>query len=85
MSRQPAQKKALASSKHKKYTKAAPKPDLTKEQKQKKYFHSLCDQIEGDHLENALRTTRKREIHDYLSDWNTELLHFEQNSACSRS
>jgi hypothetical protein len=77
MNRQAAQRKAHAPSKHKKYTKASPKPELTKEQKQKKYFHSLCDQIESDHLENALRTTRKREIHNSLFDWNTELLDFE--------
>ncbi|PVG00414.1 hypothetical protein CPB86DRAFT_782756 [Serendipita vermifera] len=42
-----------------KYAKAAAKPALTTDQRQKKYYGSLCDQIEGDHLENALRTTNK--------------------------
>ncbi|KIM26933.1 hypothetical protein M408DRAFT_330302 [Serendipita vermifera MAFF 305830] len=59
MSNQPARKQGKAPLKSKKYAKAAPKPALTKEQKQKKYFSSLCDQIEGDHLENALKTTNK--------------------------
>jgi hypothetical protein len=68
MNRQPAQKKVHAPPKHKKYARVAPKVALTKEQKQKRYFHSLCDQIESDHLENALRTTKKREINDKLSD-----------------
>ncbi|KAG8806917.1 hypothetical protein FRC19_006958 [Serendipita sp. 401] len=41
------------------YTKAAPKPSLSKEDRQRKYYNSLCDQLEGDHLENALKTTNK--------------------------
>jgi hypothetical protein len=55
------QKKSSAQGTKKgKYAKAAPKPALTTEQRQKKYYGALCDQIEGDHLENALRTTNKR-------------------------
>jgi hypothetical protein len=36
------------------------KPPLSTEERQKRCFASLCDQLEGDHLENAIRTTNKR-------------------------
>ncbi|KAG8820161.1 hypothetical protein FRC17_010240 [Serendipita sp. 399] len=45
--------------KSQKYTRAPPKPPLTKEERQKKYYNSLCDQLDGEHLENALKTTNK--------------------------
>jgi hypothetical protein len=35
------------------------KPPLSTEERQKRCFASLCDQLEGDHLENAIRTTNK--------------------------
>ncbi|CAG7854707.1 SubName: Full=Uncharacterized protein {ECO:0000313/EMBL:CCA66392.1} [Serendipita indica DSM 11827] len=45
--------------KNTKYKKAPPKPALSKEEKQRRYFGSLCDQLEGEHLANALKTTKK--------------------------
>lgn len=43
-----------------KYKKAAPKPSITTEERQKNLFDSLCSQIDGEHYENALKTTNKR-------------------------
>ena len=42
------------------------KPPLSTEERQKRCFASLCDQLEGDHLENAIRTKNKRMYSSFI-------------------